>query len=222
MDASQPDAIVCDGASGTRMVEVGNIRHTPAVSETLAGRFGWHVALVELESQKLIAISESRVFDLPPPITTPTPTPTPTPPRATWPAGQAAGDIILEQPQDGVALPEKTKQFEFQWRWSRSNACELPPPGYGFELRIWPDYPGYGPLGAMGDARENQDDIFCDEANSTFRYMVTDLNKTPAFQAAGAGRFRWDVVLVRLGEDYEVVVQPGSRSLEIPGESRLE
>ena len=120
-----------------------------------------------------------------------------------------------------MALPEKTKQFEFQWRWSLSTACELPPEGYGFELRLWPDYPGYGPLGAMGDARLSQDQVSCEGAVGKFRYMVTDLNKTPAFQIAGAGRFRWDVVLVRL-DPYQIVVQPGSWSFEIPGKSKLE
>lgn len=217
MDASQADAVICDEKSGTWIHPVGNLRSSPWISQTLSGRFLWQVLLVALDTQRSIAASEVRAFYLPLPITTPAPTPTPTPPRVTQPAGT----ILLEQPQDGVSLPEKAGQFEFKWRWSLSSACQLPPEGYGFELRLWPDYPGFGPLGAMGDARESQDRISCDPANGVFGYLVTDLGKTRALQAAGAGRFRWDVVLVRL-DPYEIVVLPGSRSLVIPGQSKLE
>jgi hypothetical protein len=219
MDASQQDAIVCEPKSGTRIYEVGNLRGAPAISGVPGGRFRWHVALVELESQNLIAVSESRVFELPL-ANLPTPTPVPSQPRVAWP-GQNAGVISLEQPQDNHSLPESTGQFEFKWRWSLSDACQLPPAGYGFELRIWPDHPDFGPLGAMGDARLSQADIFCDPASGLFGYLVPDLKKTPAVQAAGAGRFRWDVVLVQL-DPYKSVLASASRVFELAGQSKLE
>lgn len=219
MDATETDAIACDELSGARSYEVGNLRGAPGVSSVNGGRFRWHVALVELESQALISVSESRAFDLPP--GAPTSTPTPTPPRVSLSTGQDAGTINLALPQDNLALPEKTELFEFRWRWSLAAACELPPPGYGFELRIWPDRPEYGPLGAMGDASMSQASVFCDPNTALFGYQIPNLQKTPAVKEAGAGRFRWDVALVRL-DPYETVIASGSWAFELPGESKLE
>jgi hypothetical protein len=218
MDASETDAIVCDEKSGTRSYEVGNLRGAPGVSSADSGRFRWHVALVKLDSQTLIAVSESRAFDLPPGV--PTPTPTPTPPRVVLAAGQDAGVISLEEPADNFSLPEGTEQFEFRWRWSPAGACELPPPGYGFELRIWPEHPDMSPEGVMGDASASQADVFCDPSRNLFGYRVMNLEKTRAVIKAGAGRFRWDVILVKL-DPYEIVIWSGSRAFELPGESRL-
>lgn len=220
MDASQPDAVVCDAKSGTRSYEVGNLRGAPAVASVGSGHFRWQVALVELSSQRVTAVSEVRAFDLPPAPTTPTLTPTPTPPHVALPPAQGGGVISLELPQDNHVLPQGTNLLEFKWRWSLSSACELPPPGYGFELRIWPDRPDSGPLGAMGDARTRQKDVFCDPSSHVFSYLVTDLKKTPAVEAAGAGRFRWDVVLIQL-EPYVVVNLSPSYVFELPGQSKL-
>jgi hypothetical protein len=67
MDASQQDAIVCDTISGTRMVAVGNLREAPAFATAPSGRFGWYVALVDLETQSVLARSEARFFEVPAP-----------------------------------------------------------------------------------------------------------------------------------------------------------
>jgi hypothetical protein len=67
MDASQQDAIVCDSISGTRMVAVGNLREAPAFATSPSGRFGWYVALVDLEPQSVLTRSESRFFEVPAP-----------------------------------------------------------------------------------------------------------------------------------------------------------
>jgi hypothetical protein len=67
MDASQQDAIVCDSISGTPMVAVGNLREAPAFDKAPSGRFGWYVALVDPESQSVLARSEARFVELPAP-----------------------------------------------------------------------------------------------------------------------------------------------------------
>jgi hypothetical protein len=195
-DATDQKGIFCDPISGTFGYEVGNLRGTPGVAGLGAGRFRWDVALVQLEPYKPIDVSGSRIFDLPPGPATPTPTPGL--PRAEG----VDRPITLVEPLHEAPLPAAAKQVEFTWRWGQ--VCQLPPVGYGFELRIWPEGTQYAPMGAMGDARLAQPAIVCNAASGVFGYRTPDLTKTPALQRVSSGRFQWDVLLVRL-EPYEVI-----------------
>jgi hypothetical protein len=216
MDAKQQGAIRCEAKTGTRTFEVGNLRGAPGViAGGGGGLFRWDVALVRLDPYAPQMAAASRVFELPTGPATPTPTPGPT--RVPKPASQDWGDISLLQPDDNFALASGIKKLEFHWRWSLSKECARPPAGYGFELRIWPERPDEGPMGAMGDARYAQDAIFCDSGH--FGYLVNTLGTTPGVLKTGAGRFRWDVVLVQL-EPYTILVTSGSRAFELPGAVR--
>ena len=212
-DAKQQGAIRCEDKTGTRTLEVGNLRSAAGIiAGGGGGQFRWDVALVKLDPYAPQMAAASRVFELP--YGAPTPTPTPGPTRVPVPAGQDWGGIALTQPDDNFALDTGVKKLEFHWVWSLSKDCARPPSGYGFELRIWPDRPGAGPMGAMGDAKLAQNAIFCDSGH--FGYLVNTLNSTPGVLQAGAGPFRWDVVLVQL-DPYTILVTAGSRAFVLPG-----
>ncbi len=218
--ANQKD-VACEPKSGTRSYRVSSLRDAAGVKQTGFGRFRWDVALVQLQPYAPLTASGSRVFDLPPDPSQPTPTPSPIP-RVTLASGEPLGGTIsLFEIQDGFTLPEDAKKVEFKWNWSQANAtCLALPEGYGFEVRVWPDRPDFGPMGAMGDARQSQKDIFCDGSNGLRGYLVLDIKQTPAVATAGAGRFRWDVVLVQL-EPYTILTQSESRTFNLPGVSKL-
>ncbi len=217
------EKIFCDPKSGTRGFEVGHIRNTPGVQATGTGQFRWQIALVELaEPFTPLAVSESRVFQLPPDPTTPTPTLTPeSRVTQTCPCDEVGGEIILIEPQHEVEVPPADKTFEVKWRWSGADGCQLPPAGYGFEVRIWPEHPGYGPMGAMGDAKESQKDIFCDAGNNVRSYLVQNFHGAPGVRPAGAGRFYWDVILFK-AEPYSEIIKSETRIFTLPGVSKLE
>lgn len=217
------EKIVCDEKSGTRTYQVGHLRFTPGVQEMGSGQFRWHVALVELtEPFAPIAVSKSRTFQLLPDPTTPTPTLTPIP-RVT-PAGSdggVGGEIILVEPQHLVEVPPADKTVEFKWRWTGTDGCEQPPEGYGFEVRIWPEHPDFQPMGAMGDAAQSQNSIGCDPGNYNRNYVLYDFKNAPGIKPAGAGRFRWHVILFK-EEPYEEVLLSETRLFILPGISKLE
>ncbi len=192
MDAADQDAIFCDEKSGVRMFEVGNLRSAPGVMAVDGGPFRWDVALVQLDPYTVLNVAPSRAFYLPP--AAPAFTPTPAPPRAE----SADGKIDLLEPPDNQTLPSGAEKVEFRWRWSQSPNCQLPPPGYGFELRVWPSLANAAPMGAMGNAAQNQAQIFCDPTAGLFSYQVPNINLIPATKERGSGEYRWDVILTRL------------------------
>jgi len=208
MDASDQDAIFCDATGGARMYEVGNLRGAPGVMAVDGGVFRWDVALVQLDPYEVLNVAPSRSFYLPP--SAPAPTPTPTPFRV----ASTGGKIDLIEPQNAQTLPDGVEKVEFRWRWSEAAACELPPQGYGFELRIWADFI---PMGAMGNAAENQSQIFCDPGSGLFSHQVPNINLTPAVKENGGGDYRWDVVLARL-EPYSLTLLSEARVFRLPGD----
>ena len=214
MDAAKQDDIKCEADSGTRSYEVGNLRSAPGVKVVDGGRFRWEIALVQLEPYTLVDVSPSRTFDLP--SGPPQPTPTPTPLRVVLPTtGQVGGVISLVELQNNLTLPADAQRVEFRWRWSLSPDCKLPPLGYGFELRIWPEGPAFAPLGAMGEASASQKDILCEPNAGLFIYQVPDIKKIPALFDASYGRFSWDVTLIQF-EPYTVTVRSEVRVFELP------
>ncbi len=128
-----------------------------------------------------------------------------------------AGSIILLYPEDGMVMASSTHGAEFKWDWQgdptlkRCDSIE----GYGFELRIWPAQDGFGPLGAM-DAAKNKEDGFlgCNLETGIRSYLLEYLQSKPGVKAAGAGKFLWDVTLVRL-DPYQPVIITNPRIFEI-------
>lgn len=221
--AGTQDKVICDPKSGTRSYEVGDLRNTPGVRAGGSGQFRWEVALIQLTAPfTQVAVSESRVFQLPPNPTIPTPAPTLVP-RVTLPCPceDVGGEIILIELQNEVRVPPADNTIEFKWRWTQASGCELPPPGYGFEVRIWPERPDFNPMGAMGDAMQSQGDIYCDPANGIRSYVVQDFHNAPGIKPAGAGRFRWDVILFK-AEPYTEVIRSETRIFVLPGVSKLD
>jgi hypothetical protein len=214
-DAANQDDILCDPENGTRTYEIGYLRNAPGVALVNGGRFRWEVALVQLDPYKLLDVSEPRVFELPP--SGPTPTPAPTPRRVVFPADENPGVITLLEPIYDTVLPADAERLQFQWRWSLSQGCALPPAGYGFELRIWQEGPDNAPLGAMGNAAENQAAITCDPNNGQFSYWVPNITRTPAVVRVRSGRFLWDVNLVQL-DPYAIRLSSLTNIFEIPPE----
>ncbi len=174
---------------------------------------------------------------------TPTPTPTSTPPptltatplsllaatpgetSTATPAAAATpvaispvqGIITLLAPDRDVSIPSNIDQLEFKWRWQGDlnvQRCQ-PVPGYGFEVRIWPARDGFGPLGAMDAAKNQQDGNFaCNAETGTYTYLVTYLKSKPGVKAMGAGKFLWDVAFVQLNP-YQPVLTTLPRLFEI-------
>lgn len=58
---------------------------------------------------------------------------------------QPAGPLTLIELPDNIQLPAHLGPVEFKWVWNEGGVCETPPDGQGFEVRIWPDLPGFGP-----------------------------------------------------------------------------
>jgi len=212
-DAAKPEEITCEPKGGTRRYEVGDLRAAPGVEAVNGGRFRWEVVLVQLDPYQVLDVSPSRAFELPP--AGPTPTPTPSPLRVAVPPNGDFGAINLVELQHEVSLPPNPQQVEFRWDWSLSQACALPPVGYGFELRVWPTDPKFGPMGAMGNAQESQSAITCDLSSGQFGYLLPDIQKTPALQEVSSGRFYWDIILVQL-DPYTPTLRSGVRIFTIP------
>lgn len=216
-DVTKQDEIVCDPKSGTRTLTVGNIRNTPGVKQTGSGEFVWQVALVELkEPFTPLAVSEMRVFYLLADPATPIPTPTPvarvTPDCACEPVG---GQIELIDPQHEASVPPADETMVVKWRWTGATGCDAPPPGYGFEVRIWPEDPTYSPMGAMGDAALAQGAIGCDPANGIRSYTVLDYKNTPGIKQTGSGRFKWDVIIFHT-DPYEEALVSNTAIFNLP------
>jgi hypothetical protein len=169
-----------------------------------------------------------------PPTATLTPTPTLTGTigvTATISAGEAnitatqpasalpvQGSITLLAPENNAVLPSNANQLEFKWLWQGSDMklarCEKLD-GFGFEVRIMPARDGFGFLGAM-DAAKNQEDMFfgCDPESGVHTYLVTYLKDKPGVKAGEAGKFLWDVALVQLNP-YKPIITPMPRLFEI-------
>ncbi len=128
-----------------------------------------------------------------------------------------SGSITLVYPENEAVIASSTHELEFKWDWHGDltlGRCDTVP-DYGFELRIWPALDGFGPLGAM-DAAKNAEDSFlgCDPETGLRSYLLTYLQNKPGVKAVGAGKFLWDVALVRLSP-YEVVVTTNPRIFKI-------
>lgn len=146
-------------------------------------------------------------------------TSTPAPAAAVTPVAisPVRGIITLLAPDSNVSIPSNIDQLEFKWRWQGDlnvQRCQ-PVPGYGFEVRIWPARDGFGPLGAM-DAAKNQEDgnFACNGETGTYTYLVTYLKSKPGVKAMGAGKFLWDVAFVQL-KPYQPVLTTLPRLFEI-------
>jgi hypothetical protein len=152
-----------------------------------------------------------------PPTRTPTPPVTParsiSPTQTPLPSGLGTGPaIILIELPDKFSLRADASRVEFKWIWE-GKECAPPPEGQGFEIRIWPEQPGFGPLGAMDASK--QDEIACDPKSGTRSYEIGNLRGTPGVSAVGSGRFRWDVALVKL-DPYTPIAVSGSRIFDLP------
>ena len=220
--ATQED-VFCDEKTGTRIFRVGNLRGAPGIQARGSGQFRWEVALIALtEPFTQIAVSESRAFLLPPAPAVPVPTLTPVPQvTLPCPCDEVSGEILLIQMDNGVTVPLADENFEVKWRWTGAPGCELPPPGYGFEVRVWPNRPEFAPMGAMGDATQSQAAIYCDPANGQRSYLVQNYKNAPGIKVAGAGEFRWDVILFK-ADPYTEVLMSEQRTFILPGESKLD
>jgi len=120
-------------------------------------------------------------------------------------------EIDLIEPEDGANLT--INNVEFKWQYGKG--CQSPPPGTGFEVRIWPDNPGAQPEGAM-DAEENQKGIICDPATGIRSYTVGNVKAAPGVGRADAGAFRWDVAIVQL-DQYRVLASAPAHAFAFPG-----
>jgi hypothetical protein len=115
-------------------------------------------------------------------------------------------------------------EVEFTWSWSGATGCEPLPEGYGFEVRIWPNRPDFGPLG-VEDAANLQQRIFCDPQTGRRSVKLGFLQGTPAVQLQGAGSFAWDVALVQLSPHKPLYASPPRLfeiSLVYPNPGRLD
>lgn len=128
-----------------------------------------------------------------------------------------SGIITLLAPDPGTILASEMNELEFKWAWQGDTTLERcgSLPDYGFELRIWPARDGFGPLGAM-DAAKNAEDIFlgCNPETGIRSYALKFLHSAPGVKAGGAGKFLWDVALVKL-KPYEPILTTPPRIFEI-------
>lgn len=172
-----------------------------------------------------------------PPTDTPLPRPTetltltPRPPTFTPdPAINLAATEVAEAIIDVVLAPEALNgsislvgvenkhvfapgvgQVEFSWIWS--GGCDLLPDGYGFDLRIWPNRPDFGPLGVT-DVNTIQEEMVCIPESGKYVYRLYYLSGVPAVQLQGAGSFLWDVAFVKLSP-YTPLYASDPREFEI-------
>jgi len=134
------------------------------------------------------------------------------------------GTISLVGIEDGYVFAPGPGEAEFSWMWSGSQGCQPPPDGYGFDLRIWPLRPDFGPLG-VDEASALQENISCDLQTGRWIYRLGYLSGTPAVQAQGAGWFLWDVALVQLDPYTPLYASPPRKfeiSLQYPNPGRLD
>ena len=204
----------CDAKTGDRTFLVPDLRQTAGVNAAPGNeRFLWKVAYVQFEPYAVLAISEVRLFVLPSKGGAPAPTPT------SAPRTEGIGGVItLLALDDGYQVRQSDEKLEFQWQWGIARDCRLPPTGYGFEVRIWPEISLQPPLGAMGDAKVAQASITCDPFNGAWHYQTFKLGEVLGIRqglAQRIGRYRWDVVLVQF-EPYQVIIQPQSRAFDLP------
>ncbi len=165
--------------------------------------------------------------DTPRPSSTPTATQTPAPPPTNTvppPPPTATpfltGVITPVEPAHNLEFPPKSRSFEFKWRWSHAPNCQMPP-GYLFQLRIWPARPGFAPMPAM-NANINQPDIFCDPPSGLFGFRVNNLKETDGLKAVGVetastGPFNWDVALLHSAAGVTPLTVSEPRTFIIPG-----
>jgi hypothetical protein len=107
------------------------------------------------------------------------------------------GTLSLIAIENGYVFPPGAGEAEFSWTWSGAAGCDPPPVGFGFEVRIWPNRPDFGPLG-VDDAKQLQDKIFCDPQTGRRSFKLGFLSNTPAVQIQGAGSFAWDVAFIQM------------------------
>lgn len=135
--------------------------------------------------------------------------PTAPPPPPTTPASRPsqpaiAGTVELVSPENEQHTPGN--ELEFRWRWQQVENCQRPPEGYAFEIRVWLDRDDAAPTGAM-NAKEEKENIRCDPATGIYAFTVGIKQVISRNTGRTEGRFRWDVVLVRL-DPYEPVIIP--------------
>jgi hypothetical protein len=126
----------------------------------------------------------------------------------------------LVEPQSNLTLPATVRDFEFKWRWSRGEGCQLSSE-YVFELRIWPTRLDFaGPIPAM-DALQDRSAVFCDATSGLYGYRVDNLKNTAgpqavAVQTAATGDFFWNVALLKIFPDIKPVATSDTRMFTIP------
>lgn len=203
---------------------------TDAVIVAFAATVIYYPTPPALTATPVVATTAPSPTPLPPPTDTPQPTvtpmptvtpapPTPSPPPPS-PTTENLGAVTLLEPQHNLILPAQVRDFEFKWRWSGSANCQGLPPGYMFELRIWPARAGFGPLPAM-DALQEQAAVACDLLSGVYHYRVDNLKKIAGTQAvavetAATGPFNWDVAILRIYPDITPVVVSEPRIFTIP------
>ncbi|HRV93404.1 MAG TPA: hypothetical protein P5526_14685 [Anaerolineae bacterium] len=140
------------------------------------------------------------------PTSTPTSTPRPFRPTPTATAGVTVdGWIEPITPDENFYLP--ADGLTFQWKWHDNKACQSPPDGYGFEIRIWRDVSTDFPKGAM-NARDEKPNISCDPESGLYTFTIGNVKKVPGVQNAEFGRFRWDIAIVQLDPYAPVITSP--------------
>ncbi|MCP4359477.1 MAG: hypothetical protein GY796_15820 [Chloroflexi bacterium] len=122
---------------------------------------------------------------------------------------------LIEIP-DKIILPAEPGPVEFKWVWKTEEIlCQSLPEDQGFDIRIWPDASGTGPLGATGIIKI-QADIVCDEKSGTRMFKVEDLRTSPGVQETdGAGQFRWNVALIDLTSPFNQHAVSESRTFQL-------
>lgn len=211
-----------------------NLKSTPGVRQANivdTGQFYWDVAYVQTEPfYEVLEVSGPRPFWITvPPEERQPPTPTPLP----TPLGGARCDLLpqpitLLAPTYGTTIGSNVNTIEFRWRWGQGT-CELPPPSCAFEVRFWPadkaefdfSYPALG----LFDAYIEQANVDCNPLTCECSYLAEELKKRPGpkvrFQevidsgeSIWDGRFLWDVALVQLDPDYQIIRSSEAHTLE--------
>jgi hypothetical protein len=124
---------------------------------------------------------------------------------------QLEGNIQQVIPDNNHTFAPGVGQVEFSWRWSGGNNCELLPDGYGFDLRVWPNRPDFGPLG-VSEINAIKEETVCRDGKWTYRLYY--LSGVPAVQIQGAGSFLWDIAFVKMSPYTPLYASP-PRVLEI-------
>jgi hypothetical protein len=135
-----------------------------------------------------------------------------------------SGSINLVTIDNNFVFPPAAWEAEFTWTWSGGSGCDPPPDGYGFDVRIWPDRPDFGPLG-VDEVATIQEEIFCIPESGKRGYLLGFLSGTPAVKAQGAGSFLWDVAFVKMNPYTPLYTSPPRRfeiSLKYPDPGPLD